>query len=212
MNTNKITTKTSIEQARIEKWEERKTQESPAFLYEQTADINEVTGEKKIRLKTTLDKKDISSDQSAKVYLANYCAMSGSASFEYGHLLFVQTMSGFFSAEDFANIANAVNGALLAMAPADIIEGQLCARLLVLNNQISEYMARAASPTQTSEGRDLNINRATKLMRLYNESLEALNRHRRGTQTLTVQNVNVNNGGQAIVAGQLNPGETNDKK
>lgn len=211
MSVTKIVNPISVEQARIDKWEQQKAKESPSFSFEQSIDPN-ANGDKKVHLRTTLEKKDISSAQRIQLYMANYCAISGSGSFEVGHMLLEQTMKGFFSDEDYAQVANAINSALLAMAPADIIEGQLCARLLVLNNQIAEYMGRAASPTQTPEGRDLNINRATKLMRVYNESLEALNRHRRGSQTLTVQNVNVNSGGQAIVAGQFNPGESNDKK
>ena len=54
---------------------------------------------------------------------------------------------------------------------------------------------------------DLNINRATKLMRLHNETLEALNRYRRkGEQRITIQHVQVNDGGQAIVAGEMSRG------
>ncbi len=212
MTVTKIANPISVEQERIDKWEQQKAKESPSFSYEQSIDPN-ANGDKKVQLRTTLEKKDLTSAQRNKLHLANYCAISGSGSLEVGHMLFEQTMKGFFSAEDYAQVANAINSALLSMAPADIIEGQLCARLLVLNNQIAEYMSRAAFSTQTSEGRDLNINRATKLMRVYNETLETLNKYRRkGTQTLTVQHVNVENGGQAIVAGQLNPGGTNEKK
>ena len=210
MSTTKVAIQNSIEQARIDKWQEKQAQENPSFKYEQF--ITESENNKTINIKTDLDKKDITPQQRAEIHNATMCSMSGSANMDYGRMLLEQTLKGFFCAEDYAAIANAVNSALLAMAPADIIEGQLCARLLVLNSQISEYMGKAASSTQTSEGSDLNINRATKLGRLYNETLDALNRHKRGTQTLTVQNVNVNNGGQAIVTGQLNPGETNDKK
>lgn len=206
MAVTKIANPISVEQARIDKWEQQKAKESPSFSYEQSIESS-ANGDKKVQLKTTLDKKDISAAERNKLHLANYCAISGSGSLEVGHMLFEQTMKGFFSTDDYAQIANAINSALLSMAPADIIEGQLCARLLVLNNQIAEYMGRAASSTQTSEGRDLNLNRATKLMRVYNETLDMLNKHRRkGTQTVVVQHVNVGNGGQAIVAGQMNSG------
>jgi len=41
---------------------------------------------------------------------------------------------------------------------------------------------------------------AIKLLRLHNETIEALSRYRRGgEQKVVVQHVNVNNGGQAIV-------------
>ncbi len=47
---------------------------------------------------------------------------------------------------------------------------------------------------------DANINHATKLTRTYTAQMEALNRHRgKVGQQMLVGNVNVNEGGQAIV-------------
>jgi hypothetical protein len=75
------------------------------------------------------------------------------------------------------------------------------------------FMGRVVIPDQSSQGVDLNINRATKLMRLHNETLEALNRHRRkGEQKVVVQHVNVNNGGQAVVAGEIAGGGSHGKR
>jgi hypothetical protein len=213
MSITKIANPISVEQTRIDKWQEKIALEYPNFFYEQVTKTDETNGNKTVQLKTNLDKKDISPSRRFELQSSTTCAISGSANPDYGSLLFEQTMKGFFSREDYASTANAINGALLAMAPADIIEGQLCARLLVLNNQIAEYMSRAASPSQISTGIDLNINRATKLMRVYNETLETLNKYRRkGMQTVVVQHVNVGNGGQAIVAGQLNPHGVSGKK
>jgi hypothetical protein len=74
------------------------------------------------------------------------------------------------------------------------------------------FMTRSCQPNQTTDGIDLNINRATKLMRLYNETLDCLNRHRRkGEQKVTVQHVNVNNGGQAVI-GDVNTRGRDSKK
>ena len=80
-----------------------------------------------------------------------------------------------------------------------------------------EFLIRMTNPKQTTVGVDLNINRSTKLMRLYNETFETLNRYRRkGKQKIVVQHVNVNSGGQAIVGSEIkNQGEgarANDKK
>jgi len=144
------------------------------------------------------------------------CAALGSANDNYNHALFNQTINAqFFDHDkDVATNATATINALVSMNPKDIIEGQLCARLLVLHNQYMQFMGSVANPEQTIVGIDLNINRGTKLMRLYNETLDALNKHRRkGEQTVTVQHVNVGNGGQAIVGGQINQGGgVNDKK
>lgn len=199
---NPITSKNSAEQARINRWRDKQAQDNPGFLYEHSTHDN--AGKKVINLYTDLDKKNINQTQQAELFSATLYAITGSTSPEYGRLLFAQTLAGQFGSEDGSTFANAINGALLSMAPTDVIEGQLCARLLILNNQIMEYMARAASPTQTVDGRDLNINRATKLMRVYNETLDALNKHRRkGEQRVVVQHVNVHTGGQAIVADQI---------
>lgn len=201
---DQITTKDSAEQARINRWRDKQAQDNPGFLYEHSS--HEASGKKVINLYTDLDKKNITQAQQVELYSATLYAITGSTSPEYARMLFAQTLAGQFGSEDGSTFANAINGALLSMAPTDIIEGQLCARILILNNQIMEYMSRAASPTQTADGRDLNINRATKLMRVYNDTLDALNRHRRkGEQRVVVQHVNVHNGGQAIV-GEVHTG------
>lgn len=158
-------------------------------------------------------------EQKSIEHATTICAATGSASYEFGLMLFTTTISGFFMDDSSLGIfnesfnANAVRDALLAMKPADEYEGMLCSRLLVLHNQYMHFMARITGSEQTSQSIDLNINRATKLMRLYNETLESLNKYRRkGEQKVTVQHVNVNSGGQAVVAGSFQQGgEGSDK-
>ena len=90
------------------------------------------------------------------------------------------------------------------MAPQDVYEGMLCSRLIALNNQTMYFMNKSANPDANTQTIDLNVNRVAKFTRLYNETLETLLRYRRkGEQKVTVQHVNVNNGGQAIVTGKL---------
>jgi len=53
-------------------------------------------------------------------------------------------------------------------------------------------------------------NLAIKLLRLHNETIETLGRYRRGgEQKVTVQHVNVNEGGKAIIGNVSGVGETN---
>lgn len=206
---SQITTNDSAEQARINRWRDKQAQDNPGFLYEHSTHDN--AGKQVINLYTDLAKKTINEAQQTELFAATLYAITGSTSPEYSRMLFAQTLAGHFNSEDGSTFANAINGALLSMAPADVIEGQLCARILILNNQIMEYLARAASPTQTADGRDLNINRATKLMRVYNETLDALNKHRRkGVQRVVVEHVNVHSGGQAIV-GEVHTGDNPQK-
>lgn len=194
-------TLSNVKNDRIRKWKELRESNNPGFAYEQDSDSNTI--------KTDLDKKDLTKNQAAELHRAIMCAATGSAGEEYSQLLFHQAINACFITRphDPAFIANAINVALIAMKPADEIEGMLCTRLLVLHNQYMTFMNRSCYPEQSTEGIDININRASKLMRVYNETLEALNRHRRkGEQKVIVQHVNVENGGKAVVSGEFNAG------
>lgn len=103
--------------------------------------------------------------------------------------------------------SNEILNALNSFKPADEFEGMLISRMIALHFQSMTFLRRAMLEDQTSEGTDLNVNRSTKLMRLYNETLETLMRYRRkGEQKVTVQHINVENGGKAIVSGQMMAG------
>jgi hypothetical protein len=68
-------------------------------------------------------------------------------------------------------------------------------------------MALATAEGQTTEGMDLNVLRATRLMRLFNEQTETMAklRGKTGQQRFVVEHVTVAAGGQAIV-GAVVPG------
>jgi hypothetical protein len=74
---------------------------------------------------------------------------------------------------------------------------------------------RAAAPDQSDLGVEVNVNRATKLMRTFASQVEALCRYRgKGEQKMVVEHVNVHKGGQAIVGpvNQTNPRNPSKKK
>ena len=86
------------------------------------------------------------------------------------------------------------------MAPRDPLEGMLAAQLLVVHEAAMECFRRAHIRDQTFEGREQNLGQANRLVRSYAALLDALNRHRgKGQQTVRVEHVTVNAGGQAIV-------------
>lgn len=63
-----------------------------------------------------------------------------------------------------------------------------------------ECLRRATIPGQTFEGLNMALKHAHKLMPLYTQQLATLNKHRgKGQQKVTVEHVNVEPGGQAIV-------------
>lgn len=164
-----------------------------------------------IYLETSFNNSNLTDTEKNNLELANICAETGVAS-DVGKLILLQAIGGCFRERGADYIATTTQEALLAMKPADIHEGLLCSRLVVLHSQYMNFMSRVTNPDSPDKRIDLNINRATKLMRLYNETLEALNRYRRkGEQKVTVQHVNVDSGGQAIIASTINQGGNRKK-
>ena len=193
-------------QARIQSWKEKQAREEPGVAFAVTQDKdNEKTFSLKPEVKKDIDLEDY---KPSEVLKALYSAVSGSGNQEYSRKVIGEAMVAFNSNPNskLDEISNAFHGAMLGMAPSDIVESQLCSRLLILNSRANHYMS-IATTAEYQKVIDLNINRATKLMRLYNETLEALNRYRRkGEQRVTVQHVYVNKGGQAVVASEFTPG------
>ena len=101
--------------------------------------------------------------------------------------------------------AKAVNQLLALMGelkPRDGFEGILITQMVLVHKQAMHQLSLVSM--DGNRGRtDLQeslLNRYTKLMRLYNQQLEALDKHRRGgNQKMTVEHVHVHEGGQAIV-------------
>jgi hypothetical protein len=86
------------------------------------------------------------------------------------------------------------------IAPRDALEGLLAVQKIGVHNLAMECLRRASLKGQTFEGMDANVNRAVRLLRTFTSQMEALNRHRgRVGQSMVVGNVNVNDGGQAVV-------------
>ena len=192
---------TEVELDRLKKWTQNKAKNS-TITYSKSKDP-ENSG-----IITDCKNKALSLQEQYELAQATMCASVGSGNVKYAQLSGAQTINAMFTSKSFdlADTANMTTDLLLSLEPQDALEGMLYSRLIVLQNQFMNYMGRCTNPDQTSAGIDMNINRATKLGRLFNETLEALNKHRRkGEQKVTVQHVNVSNGGQAVVTGQFNP-------
>ncbi len=101
----------------------------------------------------------------------------------------------------------AVIDALIGIAPKDELEGMAAVQLIACHNATMECFRRAMIGEQTFDGRRENLSQANKLSRTYAAVLETLNRHRgKGAQTVRVEHVTVNAGGQAIVGNLETPG------
>lgn len=130
--------------------------------------------------------------------------IGGSQSDKWNNVLANQALQALWlknsDAEERNNQIGATIDALIGIAPNDELEGMMAAQLVAAHNASMECYRRAMIDGQTLEGRRENLNQANKLSRTYAALVEALNRHRgKGQQTVRVEHVTVNAGGQAIV-------------
>ena len=123
----------------------------------------------------------------------------------------VQTFRGVvtsqgFNSEKLDGFCNNAVALLNGIQPRDEIEGMLAVQMIGVHNLAMETLKRAMITDQTFEGRQANVNYATKMLRTYTAQMEAFKRYRTGgQQKVTVEHVHVNEGGQAIV-GTVNQG------
>lgn len=95
--------------------------------------------------------------------------------------------------------------AMKEMAPRDATEAMLAAQMIAVNDAAHVFLSNATRNGQSSEAADLNVLRATRLMRVFIEQIETMQRlkGKAGHQRVVVEHVHVHAGGQAIV-GEVN--------
>jgi hypothetical protein len=117
---------------------------------------------------------------------------------------------GSIKKEEILTKVNAAISVFTEMKPKDSVEAMIITQMISVHEMALLSSERALITEQPDEFVGKNINRAAKLCRTYASLVEALNKHRtKGQQKITVQHVNVENGGQAIV-GDVNQGGGND--
>lgn len=93
-----------------------------------------------------------------------------------------------------------------SIEPADGIEGMLAVQMVGTHNAAVESLRRAMIHDQSLEAQKVYLSQAERMMGQFARHLEALDRHRgKGRANITVGQVNVGGGGQAIV-GNVAPG------
>jgi hypothetical protein len=89
---------------------------------------------------------------------------------------------------------------LRGIAPQDELEGVLATQMVATHNAAMECLRRAALPEQTFQAKDMYWRHAAKLLSTYVRQMELLDRRRgKGQQSVTVRDVHVQAGAQAIV-------------
>jgi hypothetical protein len=100
------------------------------------------------------------------------------------------------------NEIRAINTTLQDLAngePKDITESRLITQQAALFAQGMQYLSRAETGSLISQ-KDFCLKNAIKLLRLHNETIEALGKYRKGNeQRIVVQHINVGGEAQAIV-------------
>ena len=101
--------------------------------------------------------------------------------------------------ERMARIRSAIS-LLQGIKPSGEVEGMLATQMVGTHNAAMECLRRAMLQGQSFEGRDQNLKHAAKLLSIYARQIEVLDKHRgKGQQKVTVEYVNVESGGQAVV-------------
>ena len=101
--------------------------------------------------------------------------------------------------------------ALIAeMAPQNVTEAMLATQMIAANDAALMFLRRATLDNQTFDGIEANVHRASRLMRIFNEQLEAMQKlkGKASQQKVTVEHVHVHEGGQAIVGAVNQTGVT----
>jgi hypothetical protein len=97
------------------------------------------------------------------------------------------------------------------LQPKDLTQALLAVQMIGVHHAAISFLFRATAQGQTLDGADANVLRATRLMRLFTEQLEAMAKlkGKTGQQKVIVEHVHVHQGGQAIV-GAVSADKGND--
>jgi hypothetical protein len=127
--------------------------------------------------------------------------VAGTPSFNVARMLMQQALGTRVNQKDLRGLVEEVCETLQGLGPETAIEGLLCSQMVGVHNLAMEFMRRALLREQTFEGVTAETNRAVRLLRVFVEQADALQRLRgkAGQQKVTVEHVHVNEGGRAIV-------------
>jgi hypothetical protein len=138
----------------------------------------------------------------AELLLADNLGISEPA-FLGGYLDGVVRVATAHNPADVASI-NSMMGAIYGMKPSDEAEAMLIAQM-VATHDLAMTFARQATQADNIPQQESSVNGLTKLTRTYAAQMSALKDYRsKGEQRMVVQHVNVAEGGQAAIVGNVN--------
>ena len=144
------------------------------------------------------------------LFLAKLMQCFGTVDMDLTNSLLSQVVHTVLGSKLDAKNCNYVVSALHGIHPRDELEGLLAAQMVGVHNLCMTFMRLAVAKNQTTEGTNINVSRATKLLRTFVAQVEALNSYRgKGQQKVVVEHVHVYPGGEAVV-GAVNVNKTGE--
>lgn len=183
----------------------RASKKCPIF-YEPTADGKEV-------IPNVFVEAGVDSEKSAEdLYNQSLCELTGTENKELAEDIVKRAAFAICDYDKFYEKNNIVLQSLAEQQPKDAHEARLCAQVTALYSQGMDYLERARrvlfdDTMAKDHWHTILIKTATKLLDLHAKTVGELARYRKnGGQLIVVQHVNIENGGQAIVGGQMKTG------
>ena len=143
--------------------------------------------------------------------LKDLCSFTGTRNEEVA-IRIVQQIGNSLQGADPKNLNGLLIQAISAieeLAPQTLTEAMLATQMIATHDAALKFLRCATAEGQTFKGSDANVVRATRLMRLHLDQIEAMQKlkGKAGQQKVTVEHVHVYPGGQAIV-GAVSPAKT----
>lgn len=143
--------------------------------------------------------------------LKNLCKITGTTTESSSELIINQMMAMqvWYRSRTEEQKVIAAAELIAELEPTNPTEALLAVQMFGVHEAALLFLQRATLEGQTFEGNNANVLRATRLMRLFIEQLDAMAklRGKMAQQKVTVEHVHVYQGGQAIV-GAVNAGKT----
>lgn len=99
---------------------------------------------------------------------------------------------------------NAATDLMSSIQPKDAMEGMLAAQMVACHTMAMTFAQRATALNQPDKAIESNLNRSSKMMRLFSQHMEALHKIRhKGQQTIQVQHIHLDGVQQAIVGNNV---------
>ena len=141
---------------------------------------------------------NLKNSQDPKVHL-KFVKLFGSTNSDIAAYL-INKMPAIFANNINHEYINFITGFLEELKITNPMQALIVMQMLGTYTKFCHCIGKANLPTQNYEAETENINRATKLSRLFLNQVEALQKlQNKAGQKITVEHVNVNDGGKAII-------------